>query len=456
MKKAFILLSFLLSSFGICTKVMTAEQNLNSTEIQWQVRDLSTLSSYTEACVKEFNDQGQVLIVGRKQNQTYENPLVYSVLMKGKHKICTWSLWDPQFGLIPIDDSFDASTISYWQRINAEGKVIGLTKARGYNATTRTVDEFYYIVNTWQIGVGTKDYDIPFSNKHRKNSNLAFIANCRSSNSVVVTCMYSTKKGESYDSEVFCLQDEEMKDITPVLRSEAEILGFDAGDFLIISVNSKGNLLGRFDNYVNNPYKDVKSVVGTKYFLWDNIRMTIIDNPDELPCFVGRENFTDVDHTFLDANDQILFDVFVETLRYKQSWIWSEKNGLVKLNPEQCLGLAPGRGWAHAIGLLDNSTLVWTVNNYDEFNGFIFQNESHQIRLPLDKYRNPLPEHLGEYQGLKSKFAILNGTWPIQDKYFSSNSNGEFSANALYQMFFTGKVFGEEHPFYIEEVEKSL
>jgi len=439
-KNLFLLTLFMLAS------------HLNVEGSQWRVRDLGTLSTFTEAYVKEFNEQGQALLVGRHQNQTYENPQTNSVVVRGKRKICTWAYWDPEFGLIPIDDSFNESIISYWVRINGQGKIIGLTKTRGYNVESKTVDEYYIGLNTWQAGSGKKDYKLPFKNKLRKNSNFAFIANCRGSNSVIVTCMYSTKKGESYDSEVFCLVDEEIKDLTPLLRSETKTLGYDAGDFLIISVNSQGKMLGRFDVYVNNQYKGGKSAIGTKYFLWDSIQMTIIDNPDELPSFVGRENFTDVCHTFLDAHDQILFDVFVENLRYKQSWMWSEKNGLIKLNPEQFLGLAPGRGWAHVIGLLDNGTLVWTVNNYDDFNGFIFQNENQQTRLSLDKYRNPLPEHIGEYYDLKSKVSILNGTWPLNDKYITSNNHGEFTANAVHQFFFTGNLFGEEHPFLIEPV----
>ena len=57
--------------------------------------------------------------------------------------------------------------------------------------------------------------------------------------------------------------------------------------------------------------------------------MILIENPDELPSFVGRDHATDVNQLFLDSNGRVLFDVHVENLRFKESWMWSkEGNGM--------------------------------------------------------------------------------------------------------------------------------
>jgi hypothetical protein len=424
---------------------------VNADEIRWNIQDCGTLSTFIDAYVKEFNDCGQVLIAGRKQGETYTIPQPHRIEPLGQ--VCSWGVWTPEAGLMSINYPIKGPLPYSWHRINGQGLVVGLSSSQGHDSTWKNIEYYSHLI-TWLPGIGIKSYRLPLVNGAAISSREAYIAQCRNSDSVIVTCMYDTKKGGSYESRVFSLIDDKLQDLTPILRQQAKALGYDAGDLLIITSNSDGTMLGRFDIYQINPYKGGKNAIGTKYFLWNNIEMVLVDNPEEFPGLVGREHGLDAYHTFLDSNNRVLFDVFVENLRYKQSWIWSRAEGLMRLYPEECLQMAPGRGWAHAIGLLDNGTILWTVNNYDEFNGFLFQRENQQVRLPLDKYRQPLPEHIGDFYDIRSTVSILNGTWPLNDKYLTKNGGGEFNANSLNQVFFTGKFLGEEHPFFIEPAGK--
>lgn len=129
--------------------------------------------------------------------------------------------------------------------------------------------------------------------------------------------------------------------------------------------------------------------------------------------------------------------------------LWTMENGL------KCIG----GGHNRAIGLLSDGTVAWSVTGSENSDGFVFQKEDQIfggfvfhtndqvpqfLRLPLNRSRQPLAEYLGKFSNMKVQTSILFGTWPL--------SESEFNVNDKRQIFFTGEIFGEQHPFLIEPV----
>lgn len=410
----------------------------------WEVHDLGTLQEYTKACIKDFNERGQVLVIGKKGNRTDE-------------KQCSWAYWDSEYGLLPIGDTEWNGRVSlqhWWHRINGDGVVIGLEQKRRMQ---NRLGQYYMELLLWQPSVGTKKYSLPIT---RDTPMFAWIANCRSSSDVVVSCMKDLTYGNSYDAKVFSLVNSSILDLTPNLKREAELLGYDAGDWLIIAVNSQGMMIGRFDYYVEHPYKVAKVPAGTKYFVYDGKKMDLIDRPDELQGCEGR-NGNDKYNVSIDSEGRVLFSVFVNSLRYKEAWLWSKKKGLTQLDSSQCLCMTPGRGWCSSVGLLDDGTIMWSVNDYDEFNGFAFQQNDQISLLPLEKDRQLPDNYQSIFRGLKIQRNIIHGTWPLIHKFGHTNGfgfpptesyEGDFNSAGSGLVFFNAEVFGEEHPFILEMV----
>lgn len=417
--------------------------HINCNEIQWRVRDLGTLSTFKDASVQDFNDRGQVLISGHKVGETYSTRP--DVIAPNQYTVCSWAFWDDSYGLIPINDPWNGISPYSWHRINGDGLVIGLYKDKAIDINKKRV-EYNALLITWQQGV-RHNYGLPLANKDPNSSSSAFVAHCRNSKSVIVTCSYDQDKAGGYDARVLALQDNQIRDLTPSLRKSAASLGYDAGNLLAIAVNSQGMILGRFDCYEKNPYKNTSGPTGRKYFLWSNNEMYLIEGTEELVEWFGNRSFIDADHISLDANGKVLFYVFVKARRSWESWVWTKENGLNLI----------GGGHIRGLGLLDDSSIFWSVTGSENADGFVFQkkdqifdgfafpNEHQNLHLSLDRSRQPFSKDLGEFKGVKIKTSILYGTWPL--------FNGvEFNANSRRQLFFTGEFFGESHPFLIEPV----
>lgn len=404
----------------------------NADELSWRVQDLGTLSTFTEACIKEFNDQGQALLVGRKQGD--------------KKEIYSWEFWDPKLHLQHIDTgNNDPKWYHYWQRVNGQGVVIGLRHKKPLTAGGNVK---YLDLITWQPNIGFKSYELSIDNS---NDTQAFIANCRNSNRIIVSCITSLPSGAIHRSEVFSLINNQIQNLTPALIQDAANLGYDARDWMICAVNSQGMMLGRFDHYAKHPYKKNEVRIGRKYFLRDSNEMALIDCNELLEWFNREGTFADANHLFLDAKGNVLFDALIESRRSWESWIWNKETGLKFLNLAQDL---PGGGIVRPIGLLDDGTIVWSVWGSTQSDGYIFEKEGKITRLPLNTKRNLPEEYLSEFPTLQVKYSTIFRMWQIIDKYSLNGTTLQFNANLKKQLFFTGEVFGEEHPFLIEPVEE--
>lgn len=417
---------------------------VNADEIQWQVRDLDTLSTFTDASVQEFNDQGQALISGHKIGETYSTQP--NIIAPNQYKVCSWGFWDKSCGLVEIKDPCNGVSPYSWHRINGDGMVIGLYKDKAVDRNKKRV-EYNALLLTWKHGV-REGYGLPLANKDPNSSNAAFVAHCRNSKSVIVTCMYDQDKGGGYDARIFSLLNGQIQDLTPSLRKSVAVLGYDAGNMLAIAVNSQGMILGRFDCYEKNPFKkDIMGPIGRKYFLWNNNEMNLIDGTEELVEWFGNRGLADANHISLDANGRVLFYVFVKARRSWESWIWTKEEGLNLI----------GGGHIRGLGLLDDGTIFWSITGSANADGFMFQKkdqifdgfkipkEHQNLYFPLDRSRQPFPENLGDFKGIKIKTSIVYGTWPLSD-------GQEFNANGKRQIFCTGEFFGEPHPFVIEPI----
>ncbi|HTJ53715.1 MAG TPA: hypothetical protein VL443_29875 [Cyclobacteriaceae bacterium] len=414
--------------------------NLPAEDLRWNVKEFGTLPDFKDAAIVEFNEYGQALISGHKTNEKYSDGRITRGV--AKYKTCSWAFWQNDFGLVPINDVFDGTVPYTWSRVNGEGVVIGLAKVN-----KRILDKTYevYILMTWKNGK-FQNYHIPIERDKKvyKLSKEGFVANCRNSKSVIFTCSYEAPDSDGYDSRILSLVSDRVQDLTPQIRNTAASLGYNAGNFLAIAVNSQNDILGRFNHYQHNPYKNQLAPVSMEYFIWDGKEMTIIPNASELlEWFIDSQD--DANHISFDAEGSVLFSTFVKSRRSWESWIWTKEEGTKLI----------GGGHIKTLGITDNGTILWCVTGSHNSDGFIFQKKDERFDgfgfsehfqyhlLPLDRNRQPLPVILGEFQSLKIDASLIYGTWPLQNGII-------FNANGNNQFFITGKIFGERHPFVIE------
>lgn len=393
--------------------------------ISWNVKDLGTLTHYNDAYVQEFNDQGQALVAGQRIN--------------GKKGQYTWMLSTPDIGIQSIPDPIPGYWAqNRWQRVNGLGIVAGTLEANTGNLNNNL------FLTWWELHSGAKHYRLPLTKEHPSSG---YIARCRSSDQIVISTYTDAKLGGSRDSKVFSLVNGNISELTPKLNKLAIEYGYIAGGWIIASVNSTGMMLGRFDYYEENPYRPSQSVaIGSKYFLLSGDEMSLIEFPDELLSFYSRGNsFTDLKHIFLDHEGKVMFDSFVIS-RGWENWIWDIQNGLRLLDQKDCIGIRGSHAKARALSLQDDGSILWMVQGCEDCNGFFIQHGTTQLRLPLDRNRQPLESDISNYEGLKVSYHIVYKTWTLYD----AGNVGEFIGNSRNQIFFSGSIFGERHPFLIE------
>lgn len=402
--------------------------SLNANE--WCIRDLGTLSLFESAEVLEFNDCGQVLIKGKKLLEKFGTQQLNEKIY--------WELWDPKSGLLHIDSCEDSNKGNSYYRVNGQGSIIGLRN-------THVNKDKRLDLLLWNRNSGLKSFNLPVYG-HPNHETTTFIANCRNSDNVIVSCINSLPNGELFRSEVYSLLNNRIEDLAPTLTKSAAALGFDARRWVVIAVNSRGTILGRFDNYQMNPYKNEKAFNGRKYFLLENENMVLIEGAEELLEWFGN-GFTDADHISFDADGRVLIYTFVKIRRSWESWIWTKEEGLYQI----------GGGHIKGLGILDDGVIFWSITgsvnadgflfqeNSQFFEGFKFPDTSQYLFLPLDTNRQPLCKHLGNFQGIKVKKSVYFDNWPLP-------GGSEINANALRQIIFNAEIFGEIHPFLIEPV----
>ncbi len=400
---------------------------------EWEIKDLGTLSDYSEAYISDFNDLGQTLIVAKKLNNKKEEYTWLLASSSSNLKIIT----DPTPGYwAPI----------WWHRVNGKGVVAGTREAN-----TGTLNNNLFLT-TWDTHSGAKSYRLPLTKEHPSSG---FIAKCKMSDQIIISTFTDPKLGGSRDGKVFSLINGSIKELTPKLKQLASEHGYETGDWVIASVNSQGMMLGRFDYYETHPQRPQVTVpAGSIYFLLNNEHMSLIEFPAELLNFYGRnKHFLDLSHAFLDESGQVMFDSFVSSSRTWENWIWDPNNGLKFLDQEESVGIRGGHAKARALCLMDNGSILWMVQGCEDCNGYYIQSATELLRLPLDKGRQPFQEDLDQFQNLQVIYSLLFKTWTLNTGFsnsLTSANTGEFIANSKGQIFFIGSFYDEKHPFLIE------
>ncbi len=416
--KVFLFLGMLFSSISaFCeSEIIDAfARNSYSTEVnekKWRLRDLGTLSKFESSSLLECNDMGQVLMLGDSR----KNPPQYV-------------FFDSDFGLVPIQKPSVDEWQHQWLRINKSGLVVGLLKRNGVN------NGYYEDLITWNMIRGYRVYRSQFTTRMCNVDEQArqFIARCRNSNLVVI----NRRADDSENNQVLILKDDELINITHVLKNQARKLGFDAGGWLISDVNSQEMLFGSFHHYEIHPYKDTKIKKDKYYFVQDAGSFYIVECPKHFNMqWAHGTPLRNGDGTYsFDVAGRVFFRSAGSCI--DDSMIWTREDGLKKLeSPLSAITTQEGSCNPIAICLLHDGTVVWRKNVYLLEKDGVCCSFSHNVYF-LEKdgvccsFPHLVPENLHEYPELK----YPHGYSPL----FQENRG-----------FLQCEVFGESHPFMME------
>jgi hypothetical protein len=375
---------------------------------QVEITDFNTLSCFDDAHLMECNSNGQALIYGRLKGEPYK-----------------WGFWNAEeMQFLP---SSSDGLGNEWLRINRNGLVVGVHKRPG-----KSHNAFYHDIITWSLEQGYRLYQAEFENRSHVEKGELF-ARCRNSDWVVVNRMAD----RSEHNEVLLLENGELTNLTSILYQQAQLLGFDAGGWIVSDINSKGMLLGKFCHYEKNPSKDSKIEISTQYFMKDGESFYLINDLSSLGYwFAGSTQLWDGGSVYSSFDDEGCF-LYSESRDAKSdALIWTPKEGLkrapIPSEIEKVIqqeDILPPR----LMQRLDDGTCVWQIsyNSWaleQSYKGYIFEKDGNYSFMSTDSYDRLILDNIHQYPGLK--FAEQSYV-PLFQKTFG---------------FIQVNVLGESHP----------
>lgn len=406
---------------------------------EWKLRDMGTFGKYSEAYIVDFNDKGQALLHGEDG------------IDKSGYGVTTY--WDKDLGVVPIthrERTRDNMHFDKFFRINGDGILLGLN-------FTRDKTELL----TWEPSQGTKAYTI------HNYRGYCFFAEARNSSTIILSHTANNNFGGDYHAQVVSLEGEELVDLTPALKAEANTLGYDAGDWLIIATNSQGSLLGRFDYYCYKESRLQKDNIptGTCYFVYNKSGMTLIDWPDDRLFPKERNGRIPNDRFYMkiDSEDRVFYtyhapDPTKTTCLPGQTWLWTKEKGVTEPTlSDSFLDLASLGDQGLVTGLLDDGTFLWSIYNQGKFKGLAFETANELLFLNLSEDRQLLAEETESDPEIKVKRGVLyyHHDYPVFRRTSAPADHlSDFLSAKTGQFYFNAEIKGQTHPFIIEKISE--